>query len=83
MIRILDKSNAMLQLSELGFLPDSFDRYESRSASRTARSSSQGRRIGKSTTLYATLNIVNQPDRHIVTVEDPSSTGCRVSTRSR
>ena len=27
-IRILDKSNALLQLSELGFLPDSFERYE-------------------------------------------------------
>jgi len=26
---------------------------------------------GKSTTLYATLNIVNSVDRHIVTVEDP------------
>ena len=26
---------------------------------------------GKSTTLYATLNILNQPDRNIITVEDP------------
>jgi type IV pilus assembly protein PilB len=26
---------------------------------------------GKSTTLYATLNIVNKPDRNIITVEDP------------
>jgi type IV pilus assembly protein PilB len=26
---------------------------------------------GKSTTLYATLNIINSPDRNIITVEDP------------
>ena len=26
---------------------------------------------GKSTTLYATLNILNKPDRNIITVEDP------------
>jgi type IV pilus assembly protein PilB len=26
---------------------------------------------GKSTTLYATLNIINRPDRNIITIEDP------------
>ena len=26
---------------------------------------------GKSTSLYATLNILNQSDRNIITVEDP------------
>jgi type IV pilus assembly protein PilB len=71
-IRILDKSNAMLQLSELGFLRDSFERYE-----RSFRKPYGAILVtgptgsGKSTTLYATLNIVNQSDRHIVTVEDP------------
>jgi type IV pilus assembly protein PilB len=71
-IRILDKSNALMQLSELGFHDDAFKRYE-RSFRRpygailvTGPTGS-----GKSTTLYATLNIVNQVDRHIVTVEDP------------
>jgi len=71
-IRILDRSNAMLQLSELGFLTDAYERYE-RSFRRpygailvTGPTGS-----GKSTTLYATLNIVNTVDRHIVTVEDP------------
>ena len=71
-IRILDKSNALLQLSELGFHEEAFARYE-RSFRRpygailvTGPTGS-----GKSTTLYATLNIVNQVDRHIVTVEDP------------
>jgi len=71
-IRILDKSNAMLQLSELGFQPDSFDRYEDSFRKPYGAILVTGPTgSGKSTTLYATLNIVNQADRHIVTVEDP------------
>jgi type IV pilus assembly protein PilB len=71
-IRILDKTNALLQLSELGFLPQAFDSYE-----RSFRKPYGAILVtgptgsGKSTTLYATLNIVNSVDRHIVTVEDP------------
>ena len=71
-IRILDKSNALLQLSELGFLPHAFESYE-----RSFRKPYGAILVtgptgsGKSTTLYATLNIVNSIDRHIVTVEDP------------
>jgi type IV pilus assembly protein PilB len=71
-IRILDKSNAMLQLSELGFLPESFDRYEESFRKPYGAILVTGPTgSGKTTTLCATLNIVNQPDRHIVTVEDP------------
>jgi type IV pilus assembly protein PilB len=71
-IRILDKTNALLQLSELGFLPQAFESYE-----RSFRKPYGAILVtgptgsGKSTTLYATLNIVNGIDRHIVTVEDP------------
>jgi type IV pilus assembly protein PilB len=71
-IRILDKSNALLELSELGFLPDAFKVYE-----RSFRKPYGAILVtgptgsGKSTSLYATLNILNQIDRHIVTVEDP------------
>ena len=70
-IRILDKTNALLALSELGFLPQAFESYE-----RSFRKPYGGILVtgptgsGKSTTLYATLNIVNSVDRHIVTVED-------------
>jgi type IV pilus assembly protein PilB len=71
-IRILDKSNALMQLSELGFQEEAFRMYE-RSFRRpygailvTGPTGS-----GKSTSLYATLNIVNQVDKHIITVEDP------------
>ena len=71
-IRILDRSNALLQLSELGFLRDSFERYEqSFSKPYGAILVTGPTGSGKSTTLYATLSIVNQTDRHIVTVEDP------------
>ena len=71
-IRILDKTNALLALSELGFLPQAFESYE-----RSFRKPHGAILVtgptgsGKSTTLYATLNIVNSVDRHIVTVEDP------------
>jgi type IV pilus assembly protein PilB len=71
-IRILDKTNALLALSELGFLPQAFQSYE-----RSFRKPYGAILVtgptgsGKSTTLYATLNIVNSVDRHIVTVEDP------------
>ena len=71
-IRILDKSNALLQLSDLGFNDDAFKSYEKsfrRPYGAILVTGPTG--SGKSTTLYATLNIVNQVDRHIITVEDP------------
>jgi type IV pilus assembly protein PilB len=71
-IRILDKSNALMQLSELGFQDDAFKRYEKsfrRPYGAILVTGPTG--SGKSTTLYATLNIVNQVDKHIITVEDP------------
>jgi type IV pilus assembly protein PilB len=71
-IRILDKSNALLQLPELGFEPDAYARYEdSFSKPYGAILVTGPTGSGKSTTLYSTLNIVNTLDRHIVTVEDP------------
>ena len=71
-IRILDKSNALLQLSELGLLDHAFKRYEEAFRKPYGAILVTGPTgSGKSTTLYATLNIVNSPDKHIVTVEDP------------
>ena len=71
-IRILDKSQGLLQLTDLGFHPDAFKRFE------VAYRKPYGAILvtgptgsGKSTTLYATLNVLNEIDRNIITVEDP------------
>ena len=71
-IRVLDKSQALLKLEELGFSDDAFKRF---SASFTkpygAILVTGPTGSGKSTTMYATLNILNKEDRNIITVEDP------------
>ncbi len=71
-LRVLDKSSATLNLSELGFLPTVQKRYE------VAYRKPYGTILvtgptgsGKSTTLYATLNALNSPERNLITVEDP------------
>ncbi len=71
-IRLLDRSNAMMRLEELGFSDDSLARY-----SRSFRKPYGAILVtgptgsGKSTTLYATLNILNTVDKNVITVEDP------------
>ena len=71
-IRILDKSNALLKLSDLGFQQHAYERYEEAFRKPYGAILVTGPTgSGKSTTLYATLNIVNSVDKHIVTVEDP------------
>jgi type IV pilus assembly protein PilB len=71
-IRVLDKSSVLLKLEDLGLADTAFHRY------REAYTKPYGAILvtgptgsGKSTTLYATLNIINKPDRNIITVEDP------------
>ena len=71
-LRLLDKSGSVIDITELGFHPVAFERY------RTCYSQSSGAILvtgptgsGKSTTLYATLQEVNGADRNIITVEDP------------
>ncbi len=71
-MRILDKSSILLQLSDLGFLDHNFVRYEAsyrRPYGMILVTGPTG--SGKSTTLYATLNVINRPEVNIVTVEDP------------
>jgi type IV pilus assembly protein PilB len=71
-MRILDKSTALLQLSDLGFLPQSMERYEQSYRKPYGTILVTGPTgSGKSTTLYATLNILNQDTKNIITVEDP------------
>ncbi len=71
-IRILDKSSVLLRLEDLGFSDQAFTAYqESFTKPYGAILVTGPTGSGKSTTLYATLNIVNKPDKNIITVEDP------------
>ena len=71
-MRILDKGQALLTLDDQGFLPDVLTRYEASYRKPYGTIMVTGPTgSGKSTTLYATLNILNQVDRNIITVEDP------------
>ncbi len=71
-MRLLDRSNVMLRLQDLGFSEKSLARF------RKSFTKPYGAMLvtgptgsGKSTTLYATLNILNTPEKNIITVEDP------------
>jgi type IV pilus assembly protein PilB len=71
-MRILDKSSIMLELSDLGFLEHNYDRFERGFRKPYGMILVTGPTgSGKSTTLYATLNVINRPEVNIVTVEDP------------
>jgi type IV pilus assembly protein PilB len=71
-IRILDTSHALIRLEELGFLQDSYKRFEESFRKPYGALLVTGPTgSGKSTTMYATLNILNDPERNIITVEDP------------
>jgi type IV pilus assembly protein PilB len=71
-LRILDKSQATLDIEKLGFGSQSLDEI------RKAASRPHGMILmcgptgcGKTTTLYSIMQHVNSPDKNIVTVEDP------------
>ncbi|MCC7519780.1 MAG: type II secretion system ATPase GspE [Verrucomicrobiae bacterium] len=71
-MRILDKESLKLGLAELGFLSDdqaTFERLIAMPDGILLVTGPTG--SGKTTTLYACLNVINRPDRKIITVEDP------------
>jgi len=71
-LRVLDKSTAPLDLARLGFLPEVLARYEESYKKPSGTILVTGPTgSGKSTTLYATLNKLNLPERNLITVEDP------------
>jgi type IV pilus assembly protein PilB len=71
-MRILDNSTAMLNLADLGFSQSNYDRYSQSFTKPYGMLLVTGPTgSGKSTTLYATLNIVSSPDKNVITVEDP------------
>ena len=71
-IRVLDTTHALLKLEDLGFLEGSYERFEKSFTKPYGAILVTGPTgSGKSTTMYSTLNILNQEDRNIITVEDP------------
>ena len=71
-MRILDKTTAMLTLDDLGLSPENFKRYAESYVKPYGMMLVTGPTgSGKSTTLYATLNIVSKPEINVITVEDP------------
>ncbi|HQO38399.1 MAG TPA: ATPase, T2SS/T4P/T4SS family [Candidatus Omnitrophota bacterium] len=71
-IRILDKSQAMLDIQKLGFAEDTL------STLRKVAKMPHGMVLvtgptgsGKTTTLYSVLKLLDSPEKNIVTVEDP------------
>ena len=71
-LRVLDKSSIKVSPEKLGFFPKTLEEL------REAISKPYGMFLvtgptgsGKSTTLYSILNILNTPEKNIVTIEDP------------
>jgi type IV pilus assembly protein PilB len=71
-MRILDKTSVLLELKDLGFLEGNEKRYEEAYLKPYGMILVTGPTgSGKSTTLYATLNVVHKEGVNIITTEDP------------
>jgi type IV pilus assembly protein PilB len=71
-MRILDRSNIQVSIKDLGFSEDDYKMFQSiikRPNGIFLVTGPTG--SGKTTTLYASLNELNRPDRKIITAEDP------------
>jgi len=71
-LRLLDKSRAVMTLSDLGFLPQSLATYEEMLKIPYGMLLVSGPTgAGKTTTLYASVNCLDCAGRNIITIEDP------------
>lgn len=71
-IRILDKSQGLFKLEDLGFLPDILKKFKEiihKPYGIILVTGPTG--SGKTTTLYAVLNAINNLEKNILTLEDP------------
>jgi type IV pilus assembly protein PilB len=71
-MRILDRSNISVNIRDLGFGEEDYQRFQNvikRPNGILLVTGPTG--SGKTTTLYAALNELNRPDRKIITAEDP------------
>jgi len=71
-IRILDRGNLMLNLTDLGMDPEVLAGFEAQIRAPWGMILVTGPTgSGKSTTLYSALNTINDPRKNIMTIEDP------------
>jgi general secretion pathway protein E/type IV pilus assembly protein PilB len=71
-LRILDKASLLLDLADLGFLSEDEEKFQSLLKLPFGIILVTGPTgSGKTTTLYASLNKINQPDKKLITVEEP------------
>ncbi len=71
-MRLLDRSSIMLELEDLGFSKEVFEQFIKLITSSYGMILVTGPTgSGKTTTLYASLNRINTPDKKIITIEDP------------
>jgi type IV pilus assembly protein PilB len=71
-LRILDKEQARIGLDALGMQEDTLSRFHqgfTRAYGATFVTGPTG--SGKTTSLYSALNVINQPEVNIITIEDP------------
>lgn len=71
-MRILDRGTALVVLEYLGFPEDTLNKYSKIITTPYGMLLVTGPTgSGKTTTLYASLNKINSPDKKIITIEDP------------
>jgi len=71
-LRVLDKDGVRIELAALGLVGKDMERFEasmSRSFGAVLVTGPTG--SGKSTTLYGAIEMINTPEKNIVTIEDP------------
>jgi len=71
-MRILDQSKLLLDLEQLGFPSDTFETFKKMLHTPYGLILVSGPTgSGKTTTLYSALQRINEPERKIITIEDP------------
>jgi len=71
-LRVLDKSLSVIDLADLGFLPDSLVTYRKLIQAPYGMLLASGPTgSGKTTTLYASINQLDSKGRNVITIEDP------------
>jgi type IV pilus assembly protein PilB len=71
-MRILDQSSVMIELEQLGMLPQAHERFvQAFSQAHGAVLVTGPTGSGKSTSLYGALNVLNTIEKNIITIEDP------------